>query len=126
VCTNNSGARPERSIRGLKASGGTLELRSPNLARAPAFFRAQIERGGEVIRPFKLERNSNAVQAYDFPACRLLYRACYTFDPSSVGLLPSEAGMCWQSIRAQGLAVCVLWCFSQLEGDLSQNGISGK
>jgi hypothetical protein len=65
-------------------------------------------------------------QATFFPACRPLYLACYTFSPSSDGLQPSEAGMCWQSIRAQGRAVRVLCCFSQLEGDLSQNGISGK
>jgi hypothetical protein len=54
------------------------------------------------------------LKATFFPACRPLYWACYTFSPSSAGLPPSEAGMCWQSIRAQGRAVRVLWCFSQL------------
>jgi len=37
LCTNNSGAEPARLNRGLKAPGGTLEVRSPDSGPCPRF-----------------------------------------------------------------------------------------
>ena len=119
LCTNNSGAEPARLNRGLKAPGGTLEVRSPNSGPCPRFNRLSFKcRLCLVLTDFRW--------LLLFPACRPGRCACYTFNPSSDGFLPADMGVCWQSIRAPRPAICVLRCFHQLEGDLSQNGISGK
>jgi len=43
LCTNNSGAEPARFNRGLKAPGGTLEVRSPDSGPCPRFKSSFIQ-----------------------------------------------------------------------------------
>jgi hypothetical protein len=85
LCTNNSGARPARTIRGLKAPGGTLKSRSPTPARAPAI---------SSICAFEQRRHGHFEDPpcrHGFPACRPSRPACYTFNPASTSLRLREA-----------------------------------